>query len=325
MTQHYKSDPESKGAHLDRVSQRLQYADFPPQVILETTAGCNIHCSHCAHRIMERPQGWMKMPLWRKIIDEIAQRAPHTEVWPTFYGEALTLKYRLFYMIQYAKRKGLTNLVLNTNGTLLDEEACWWLIDSGLDRFIISLDGFSKEVFEKVRAGADHEKVYANVNRFLEIKRERGSHTPIVECQFSMMDENEHEAGAFREYWIGRGAQVKTREKLTWTGAVDAPNLSEQVRRHPCGWALRTCAIHWNGDMVACAVDYEGKFKAGNLENATIHGLWNTAHRRMERIHMERRWEDLPAPCRSCKDWQVSGTAQHNKPAVEPALAVAGV
>ncbi len=311
MSPIYKGDSSDKRAFLLTLEARQHLHEFPPQVIIETTAACNLTCAHCSHDAMTRPVGHMPMALYRKIVDEIAECAPHTEVWPTFYGEAFLLDYRLFYMLQYAKQRGLTNLVLNTNGTRFNGEVAEWVIESGLDLVMFSLDGFSPAVFESVRVGAHRDEVFANVERLLAIKAHRGATTPRVEVQFSMMDANEHEVGQFREYWLARGADVKIREKLSWGGTVGAGNLDPQMHRIACPWALRTCAIHWNGDVVACAVDYEGKFVAGNVSTQSIRDIWTGPHRVLQRQHLAHEFAVLPSPCHDCLDWQVAGGAEH--------------
>ena len=311
MSPLYRGDRAAKVRFLAVLESKQQLHDFPPQVVLETTAACNLRCAHCAHSVMARPKGHMAMPLYRKLIDEIAERAPATEVWPTFYGEAFILEYRLFYMLQYAKRRGLTNLVLNTNGTRFTGEVAEWVIESGLDLVMFSLDGFTAPVFERIRVGARRDEVFANVERLLDMKARRGLTTPRVEVQYSMMDGNDHEVDAFRAYWLARGADVKVREKLTWTGTVAAANLDPQLPRIACPWALRTCGIHWNGDLVACAVDYDGRFVAGNAADRSIHELWTGAHRRLQRLHLTHDFGNLPLPCRDCLDWQVAGGADH--------------
>lgn len=316
MSPVYKRGGSTKAIFLARLESEQQLHGFPPQVVIETTAACNLRCSHCSHRVMTRPKGHMPMARYRRIIDEIADTAPGTEVWPTFYGEAFLLEYRLFYMLQYAKRRGLTNVVLNTNGTRFGDEVAEWVVESGLDVVMFSLDGFSAPVFESIRVGARRDQVFANVERLLALKAARRTATPRVEVQFSMMDGNENEADAFRAYWLARGADVKIREKLTWGGSVAAANLDPHLRRIACPWALRTCAIHWNGDVVACAVDYDGGFVAGNVERHTIREIWNGSHRQLQNLHLTRDFDRLPLPCRNCLDWQVAGGADHYTAAV---------
>ncbi len=280
--------------------------EFPRQIIIETTAFCNQRCIHCAHKTLQRKKGNMDMSLFKKIIDEISIVAPDTEVWMTYYGEALILKYRLFYMLWYAKQKGLSNVVLNSNAMLLSREMAEMIIDSGLDRFIISMDGFTKETYEKIRIGGIYEEVMANCLRFIELKKESGRSKPLFEMQFSVLEENEHELKAFNEFWSSRGVNVKNRPKASWTGRIDAKNLDPNKKRVPCQWGLNHAGILWNGRLVACGVDSEGLFNAGDLNASSLKELWNSTHKNLRDIHIENRWDDLPEVCSGCLDWQTT-------------------
>jgi len=268
------------------------------QVILELTANCNQKCIHCAHRFLKRKKGNMDVFLFKKIIDEIKA---DTETWFAFYGESLLLKYKLYYMIEYAKHRGLINTVLNTNATLLNAEMSKMLIDSGLDRLIVSMDGFSKETYEKIRVGGVYEITLANVHEFI---RQKNQYRPdmIFEMQFSVLEENQHEVEAFKKYWHEQGACVKVRPKASWAGKVEATFKKEE--RYPCKWALNHCAILWNGDMVACGVDCEGEFIAGNVRESSLFDLWYGKHKQFREIHIRKEWDRLPKVCASCMDWQ---------------------
>ena len=68
----------------------------------------------------------------------------------------------------------------HTNGTLLDEDKSRRLIDSGLDQFAFSFDGFDAETYEKIRVNAKFEKTVGNIVRFLEIKKEMGAKKPAT-------------------------------------------------------------------------------------------------------------------------------------------------
>lgn len=277
---------------------------FPKQVIIETTAYCNQRCIHCAHKTLKRKKGNMELRLYKKIIDEIVKESPSSEVWMAYYGEALMLKNKICEMIRYAKDKGLEKVILNSNAMLLDREMSEMLVDSGLDRFIISIDGFTKETYEKIRVGGVYEDVLANVLSFLEILKAQKTAKPLLEMQFSVMEENKHEVQAFNHFWKSKGVNVKNRPKASWAGRVVAKNLDPSKARVPCKWALNHGAILWDGRFVACGVDSEGLFVAGNVEESTISEIWNATHKNFRQIHLEKRWRDLPEICKNCLDWQ---------------------
>ncbi|MFZ5585098.1 MAG: radical SAM/SPASM domain-containing protein [Thermodesulfobacteriota bacterium] len=305
-------------ALLREVESGLKYHPFPPQLVIETTSRCNMKCLHCSHKEMRRPRADMNPALFRKIVDEVAAEMPDCEIWPTFYGEALLLGQSLWEMLAYAHRAGCRNLVLNSNGIMLARpgmiEA---VLDSPLKRFILSLDGFSAPVFEHIRKGGNRDKIYASVERLLALKQQRGQQYPIIQCQFSAMEENEHEMPAFKEHWLARGAEVKTRKKLTWTstGSITAKHIdAHPPLRIACPWGNNAAAIHQDGSLVTCAVDYEGRFKAGNVKDESIKALWQGPHWSLLRqLHREHRWDELPPICRTCPDWQVVGAAYHGQ------------
>ena len=125
---------------------RLQdTGDFPKVILIDTVSYCNLRCSMCVHKEMTRKKGIMGWDLFTKIIDEIAETDKGVRVWMVFFGEALLLKRRkpsIFDKITYAKKKGLLDVALNSNGNLLDEEAARGVIESGLDAIYIGLDAF---------------------------------------------------------------------------------------------------------------------------------------------------------------------------------------
>lgn len=302
---------------LQDLEARLQEWDFPPQVVLENTAFCNFRCAHCNHKELERPRGSMDEGLWRKLVEEIARKAPRTEVWPTFYGEAFVLGERLFERLRWARAQGLENLVLNSNGSLLHRKD--WidqLLQCGLKRFILSLDGYTRETFEAIRVGGQRDAIYAAVERLLARKQELGLEYPVIQCQFSCMPANAHELPDFKAHWEARGAEVKSRAMLSWTnsGSVVAENLDYAAEgRVACAWGNNTLAVHWNGDVVACAVDYAGRVVVGNARHSSLEALWQGPLRRLRQLHRAHAWEQLPDLCRACPDWQAVGATYHDR------------
>jgi len=302
---------EQRRERLFEIERSLVEHRYPRQVVIETTSYCNLKCIHCSHREMIRPQQHMDRAVYNKIVEEIGREAPDTEIWPTFYGEAFILGDELWDRLAYADKVGCRNLVLNSNGTLLDRyDNIEKVLNSPLKRFILSLDGLSPETFELIRAKAKWDVVYPAVEELCRRRKERNQRYPAIISQFSVMKENAHEAEAFRAYWQERGAEVKVRPMLEWTatGTVRTDTIDHNADfRIACPWGNNTMAIHQDGSVVACAVDYEGMFKAGNVRDKTVKELWDILGERLRRPHREHRWRDIPNICKGCGDWQVAG------------------
>ncbi len=302
---------EERRARLKEIESKLSDHVYPPQLVIETTSYCNLKCIHCSHREMIRPQQHMERSLYNMIVEEIGRESPDTEIWPTFYGESLILGDELWDRIDYAASVGCRNLVLNSNGTLLDrDDNIDKVLRSPLRRFILSLDGLSKETFERIRAKAKWDVVYPAVEELCRRRLERGQVYPTITAQFSVMPDNVHEVDGYRRYWRERGAEVKVRPMLEWTatGTVRSETIDHLADfRIACPWGSNTMAIHQDGNVVACAVDYEGMFVAGNVRDHSIRELWAVLGEKLRKPHREHRWRDMPNICKGCGDWQVAG------------------
>lgn len=306
-------DDEARRAALLTIEAGLRETPFPPQLVIENTSYCNLRCIHCSHREMLRPQRHMDRALWDKIVTEVGAVSPECEVWPTFYGEALILGRELWDRLDYAARTGCRNLVLNSNGTLLGrDDSISRVLGSPLRRFILSLDGLSKEVFEEIRVKAKWEKVYPAAIELCRRRTELGLRYPVLIMQFSVMSQNVAEVDAYTEFWKSQGAEVKVRPMLEWgaTGSVRTETIAhDSAFRIACPWANNTMAVHQDGKVVACAVDYEGRFVAGDLRTESIRDVWVNLGAKLRSAHRDHRWSDLPAICQGCGDWQVAGAS----------------
>lgn len=281
---------------------------FPKVILIDTVSYCNLRCSMCVHKDMKRKKGVMPWHLFTKIIDEIAEEDKNVRVWMVFFGEALLLKRRrpsIFDMIAYAKAKGLTDVVLNSNANLLDHEAGKGLIESGLDAIYIGIDAIKPETYAKVRVGGNYEKTVNNVIHLIKLKKQMDRENPKVFVQFVEMNINSDEKEDFIKFWTEKGAIAKIRPKVSWAGMIDAPNLVFGNKdRWVCHWAMQTMSIIDTGKVVTCAVDLDGKFIAGDVNKQTLKEIWNGELKKLRHLHISKRFEELPENCRDCRDWQ---------------------
>ena len=301
----------------ERMQQLLNIEDklvehkFPPQVVIETTSVCNYECTHCSHVEMIREKRNMNREVYDKIVEEIGKKAPMCEIWPTFYGEAFILGDELWDRLDYADKVGCKNLVLNSNGSLLHKnDNIMKVLNSPLKRFILSLDGFKKETFEKIRYKGKYDEVYPSVIELLKKKKELGLKYPSITAQFSIMKENRNEVDDYRKFWNSHGAEVKVRPMLEWTttGTVRSDTIKHfSSFRIACPWANNTMAIHQDGRVVTCAIDYEGLFTVGNVLDESVETLWRKLGEQSRKHHIGHEWDKIPSICKGCGDWQVAG------------------
>ena len=109
----------------------------------------------------------MNFRLYKKIIDEIASKVYDVNLFHR--GEPLLNK-NIVPMIAYANKKGIRTRI-HTNATLMNKELDRNMILAGLGLISFSFDGYTKEIYEKNRNGANFEKSLVNIIDFLKVKK----------------------------------------------------------------------------------------------------------------------------------------------------------
>jgi radical SAM protein with 4Fe4S-binding SPASM domain len=291
---------------------------FPKHIRIELTNRCNLACIMCPITEMERKLGNMEMDLFKKIVADAAANGT-TFVYLHAWGES-TIHRDIFDMVREAKKVGL-QVGLSTNCTLLDEKRAQAIIDSGLDFLILSMDGAVKETYEKVRKNGEFEVVRKNITRMLAAKA-RAGRGPFTVLQLIKMTETQAEVDGFVDYWREIAPDSVFVKKLwTWDGKAEDINrlLVEELPdavNTVCHALWKQLVIHWNGDVVPCCTDIEGKLHLGNVRERTLGEIWNgKPMRALRRAHKERRRKGL-YPCDGC----VSGAQPRAKLFTELAL-----
>ncbi len=110
----------------------------PRLIFWELTKGCNLRCIHCRATATELSSpSDLSTQAARDIIDQIAEVSKPILVLSG--GEPL-FRSDVFQLARYGTDKGL-RVALATNGTLVTKEVARMIVDSGVKRVAISLDG----------------------------------------------------------------------------------------------------------------------------------------------------------------------------------------
>ncbi len=111
---------------------------LPEIVQIESTNICNAKCVFCPRDEMHRRQGIMTFDLFSKIVDECAELGI-THVRVHNYGEPFVDR-QLVEKVRYAKQKGIKEVGMISNGSLITEQVARGMIEAGLDAINISVD-----------------------------------------------------------------------------------------------------------------------------------------------------------------------------------------
>jgi len=134
------------------------------KVYIEPTNRCNLQCVTCIRNSWDESLGEMKPETFDQIVEGLRPFSPAPDVFFGGLGEPLSHP-GIVDMVRRMKALG-SSVELITNGTLLTESMSEQLIDAGLDRLWISLDGATPESYRDVRLGAALPGVLENLARF---------------------------------------------------------------------------------------------------------------------------------------------------------------
>jgi len=295
-------------SNLDKANRIEEAVDFPKVVLIDNTSACNLRCSMCDHQNINkyRKIQAMDIDMYKKIINEISVENPNARIWEIFFGDPFLCR-DMPERIRYAKNKGCTDVVLNTNGVLMTAEKAKQYIEAGLDAIYVGIDSAQKDTYEKIRIGGNFEQAVQNVLTYRDLLRQFGNPSQKLFVQFVVSEFNEGETEAFKTFWTAEGVNVKIRPKISWAGLVSADNLRDNadIERRPCYWLMQTMNICADGRVALCSVDLHCRVPSGDITQNSLKTAWQTGKlQEYRKMHLEGRYEELPEMCRGCSDWQ---------------------
>jgi sulfatase maturation enzyme AslB (radical SAM superfamily) len=264
---------------------------LPEIVQIESTNICNAKCVFCPRDEMHRRQGIMDWALYAKIVDECVELGiEHVRMHN--YGEPF-IDRQLVEKVRYAKTRGVPQVGMISNGSLITEDVARGMIEAGLDAINISVDAAGKEIFESTRLGLRYDKVIANIERLLRLREEIGRRRPKLILSFVRQNNSEDER-AFIEHWRGIADKVHVTDLHNWAGTLNR----ESDVTYPCYRPWLTFTVLWDGRVSLCCADFDGREILGDMRSATIREIWNAApYLRARRQHLESGGPDI---CRAC-------------------------
>ncbi len=270
---------------------------FPRTVEIETTNACNSNCTMCTRDRMTRKIGIMSWELFEKVVNECAKHKVHSVHLHNF-GEALLVD-DLPDRIKHAKRLGIAEVKIFTNGSLLTGDMAERILNSGLDKLKISFDGIDKNLYETTRRGLSFDEVQRNINEFMEMRQKKHFKKPQVSISCLDLSSDTKAKNKFLHYWRRRVDNVSIGKVHNW-GNLRNFKKSPAVRKLPCFRLWSKLTILWNGEVALCCVDYDGQIVLGNVCENTIADVWKgKCLKEIRQFHLRGEFDKVPI-CKFC-------------------------
>lgn len=267
----------------------------PYGLAIEPTNCCNLHCPECPSgmRQLTRTKGYLNLDDYNRIIEQIYPWLITLILY--FQGEPL-LHPDIFSMIKGAKNLNLYTL-LSTNGHFLTESTIKQLVNSGLQKLIISLDGTNAETYKIYRKGGNYNQVMDGIKNLVALKQFQGQQLPLIELQFLVFKHNEHQIADFlalKEQLQVDCITLKSAQVYDFEKGEDLITSNEEYSRYKLvngRWQIKNklrnrCWRVWSRAVIThdlfvlpCCFDKDATFKFNNLKQDNLLHIWRNKAR----------------------------------------------
>jgi radical SAM protein with 4Fe4S-binding SPASM domain len=273
---------------------------MPIRLWIESSLVCNLECVMCPNKDIPNDQkGVMSFELFQKIIDEAKGFVQDVNI--HHRGEPL-VNPRLPDMIRYAKAAGLM-VRFHTNATKMTPDKADEILAAEPDLISISFDGFRKDVYEEVRAGAVFERTVDHIKGLLAAKRLLNKNKPYIVIEridFERYRGKDQEVVvALEQEFRALGVdEIIVKREYHWV-TDDSPEPAQEKTYSVCTFPWYAMVICWDGTVTPCPQDFLARMVMGDVSRQSIAEVWNGEEYRALRKNLA---EDLSAlaQCRKC-------------------------
>jgi radical SAM protein with 4Fe4S-binding SPASM domain len=282
----------------------------PLAIVMEPHTYCNLTCWSCltGRKKLQRPLGRMLFAPFRRLVDEVSEWVKVVH-WSGM-GEPLLFEDSLDYL-SYLSQAGI-NVRIDTNGHFFgNRDFVTRLIHTGVSEINIALDGINQKSLSAIRGShADFKLVVDGIRMLMEV-RDHLSSSLKVNLQFIISKPNEDHIKDFlalatalrpdsitlKAIRLDPGDRRACRKLMplseSYCGYIGEEDGKWQLKGEMLNqcWAIRAyCVIWWDGTLLPCCFDLQGKYAFGNVFDSSFREAWNSdlavSFRRLAATHL---------------------------------------
>jgi radical SAM protein with 4Fe4S-binding SPASM domain len=250
----------------------------------------------------------MDLSLYRKIIDDLKEFDEPLKVLRLYKDGEPFLNRHFAEMVRYARECGVARSIdTTTNGSLLDPELIKPVLDAGIDRINISVDGLSNDQFlEFAGVKIEFDRYVDNIRRLYEMK---GNCEILVKIAGNSLTEEDKERffRIFGDYadriFIENVApcwpefDVTTRLDVSLDKGIYDQPIGEVMT---CPYIFYSLSVNSDGSVSLCFLDWARKLIVGDVRSDSVKNIWNGDALRQHRIEHLRGKRKNNSVCGAC-------------------------
>jgi len=275
---------------------------------------CNFRCKFCPtgdrdlmRKTKGRNFGSMDFELFKKIVDDICRFDKPIKVLRLYKDGEPLLNPHFADMIKYAKEKSCCDRVdTTTNASLLTPEKSLEIVEAGLDRINISIEGVNTEQYlDFSDYKIDFDKLVENIRFFYENRKQCEM---IVKINGDTISEQDKERfyqifgdiadGVFIESIMSCWPEFELNEvEVNNEMGIYSQKIKEVM---VCPYVFYSFSINSNGKASACFLDWSRKLTIGDVNTQSVKEVW-TGKEMMDyqRMFLKNKRKNHPV-CKNC-------------------------
>lgn len=206
---------------------------------------------------------------------------------------------------QAARAAGICGLAVKTPLVELPEPALEALFVARVDLIQVLLDADSPGTYATVHGRDAFQTVISNIERVLNLRKERLSPQPIVVPTITRAAPTLHEIEPFYDRWIRVAGWAVIEGYAEFGGKLGPDSLLSAVPsfREPCRRLSRRLMLLADGTVSTCDQDVAGRQPLGEWRSTAIRECWQgNAHQVLCAAQARLDFAALPV-CQACKEW----------------------
>jgi MoaA/NifB/PqqE/SkfB family radical SAM enzyme len=281
---------------------------------VDPSEACNFQCKFCPtgdRQLMRNTEGRnfgvMDFELFKKIVDDICEFDQPIKVLRLYKDGEPLLNKNFVEMIRYAKQKKCCARVdTTTNASLLSPEKSLAIIDAGLDRINISIEGInSQQYLNFSQFSLDFERFVGNIRFFYQ---HRKNCEMIIKINGDILGPGDKEK--FYEIFgdIADGIYIESIMSCWPEFELNGVQVNREVGIYQqeikevvvCPYVFYSFSINADGVASACYLDWARKLVIGDVRTQSVKQIWNGEKlRELQRIFL-RKERKAHAVCANC-------------------------
>ncbi len=306
------------GFYFSRFFKSAKPWGMPISLSIEPTTACNLGCPECPSGLKQfsRDTGNLKAENFNRWLDQLSPTLSYLNFY--FQGEPF-IHNDILQFISKASQAGIYTST-STNAHFITEKRATEIVQSGLDRILISIDGTTQEVYEQYRVHGSLQKVLDGTKHLVEARKNLNSSTPHIIFQFLVVRPNENQIEEAKqlanEYKVDE-IRFKTAQVYDYENGNPLIPTIEKYSRYKrlsngkfivkssldnhCWRMWSGAVVTWDGKVVPCCFDKDATHEMGNLSKEDFKSIWKGKAYAMFRKQLLKGRKEIDI-CKNCSE-----------------------